>query len=665
MLRLTIKNEEGTREFEHASGPLEIGRGPERNGVPRCVVLDLFVSKDHVRLDEINEGVINIENLSSKARIAVEGKEPVAPGETKLFVLPAAFRIGNTRVNVAGPASAMDSDELVAVDPTFAFSPVGDVKRPGLLSLEAPPSAEKLTTYFESVIALQQIAPGTKDYYDHITRMLVALIGLDRGLVLMRENGAWVPVSRAYKDDGGGGRDFSQTILESILRDKKTFFQPCPLKSGAESLLNVHALVASPILDEKQEVIGALYGSRGFSLRSRNLGPLEAKMVQVIASTVSIQLINKRQIEAAFEMRLARDAAAEADRTKSQFLASMSHELRTPLNAIIGYSEMLTEQAEDDGLDEIAPDLKKILAAGKHLLALINDVLDLSKIEAGKLTLVRETFNLGELVADVTGTVVPLIEKNGNVLDVKIPADIPAVVGDSLRLRQCLFNLLSNASKFTDKGKITLDIAPIVDNNKAWVRVAVSDTGIGMTPEQLARLFQSFSQADATIARQYGGTGLGLAITRKLCRLMGGDVTVESEQGRGSTKILGSPAMAKILLVEDNEMNRDMLSRRLERKGFQVVIAIDGGEGVAKAKSEKPDLILMDLSLPVMDGLQATAQIKADPETRPIPVLALTAHAMADDRAKALAAGCEDYDTKPIELPRLLEKIEKLLKRPG
>jgi signal transduction histidine kinase len=546
MLRLTIKNEEGTREFEHESGPLEIGRGPERNGVMRCVVLDLFVSKDHVRLEEINEGVVNIENLSSKARINVEGKEPVAPGETKLFVLPAAFRIGNTRVSIVHPSSVAGDDELVAVDPTFAFSPVGDMKRPGLLSLEAPPSAEKLTTYFESVIALQQIPPGTKDYYDHITRMLVALIGLDRGLVLLRENHQWNVVARAYKDDGGGGRDFSQTILESLLRDKKTFFQPCPLKSGTESLLNVHALVASPILDDKQEVVGALYGSRGFSLRSRNLGSLEAKMVQVIASTVSIQLINKRQVESAFEMRLARDAAAEADRAKSQFLASMSHELRTPLNAIIGYSEMLSEQAEEDGLDDIAPDLKKILAAGKHLLALINDVLDLSKIEAGKLTLVRETFDLKELISDVVGTVAPLIEKNGNVLDLKMAPHVPAVVGDSLRLRQCMFNLLSNASKFTSKGTITLDVDPIADNDKGWVRVRVSDTGIGMSPEQLARLFQSFSQADATIARQYGGTGLGLAITRKLCRLMGGDVTVESEHGRGSTFTMILPQQSEV-----------------------------------------------------------------------------------------------------------------------
>jgi signal transduction histidine kinase len=365
--------------------------------------------------------------------------------------------------------------------------------------------------------------------------MLVGLIGLDRGLVLLREKDKWTVAARAFKDEGGSGRDFSHTILDSLLRDKRTFFQPAPLQSGTESLMNVHALVASPILDDKQEVLGALYGSRSFSLRSRNLGSLEAKMVQVIASTVSIQLINKRQMEAAYELRLARDAAAEADRAKSQFLASMSHELRTPLNAIIGYSEMLTEQAEDDGHEDMVPDLKKILAAGKHLLALINDILDLSKIEAGKLTLVNETFSLTDLVNDVVGTVVPLIEKNTNTLDVKMPKDLAPIIGDSLRLRQCLFNLLSNASKFTNKGTITLDVAHVIESGRGWIRMRVSDTGIGMTPDQLARMFQSFSQADATIARQYGGTGLGLAITRKLCRMMGGDVTVESEHGRGST----------------------------------------------------------------------------------------------------------------------------------
>lgn len=542
MLRLTIKNDEGSRDVEHDSGPLEIGRGPERNGVPRCVVLDLFVSKDHVRLEEVDGGVVRLENLSGKARVVIEGKDPVQPKEVTLLVAPIVFRIGNTHVSVApsGTASHAASDELVAVDQTFPFGlnpnpSATDSKRPGLLTLDSAPSAEKLTTYFESVIALQQINPGSKDYYERITRMLVGLIGLDRGLVLMRENNQWTVAARAYRDEGGGGREFSSTILDSILRDKKTYFQPCPVKAGAESLINVHALVASPILDEQQNVIAALYGSRGFSLRSRNLGALEAKMVQVIAATVSIQLINKRQVEEAYQMRTARDAAAEADRAKSQFLASMSHELRTPLNAIIGYSEMLAEQAEDDGLDAFTGDLKKILAAGKHLLALINDVLDLSKIEAGKLTLVQETFDLKQLVSDVVGTVVPLVEKNQNELAVKVADALPPLVGDSLRLRQCLLNLLSNASKFTKEGIITLDVEPVETNGRAWVRLSVADTGIGMTPDQLARLFQSFSQADATISRQYGGTGLGLAITRRLCRLMGGDVTVESEPGRGST----------------------------------------------------------------------------------------------------------------------------------
>jgi signal transduction histidine kinase len=175
------------------------------------------------------------------------------------------------------------------------------------------------------------------------------------------------------------------------------------------------------------------------------------------------------------------------------------------------------------------------LAAGKHLLALINDVLDLSKIEAGKLTLVRDSYSLPDLVDDVVGTVRPLVEKNTNSLNVKVPADLPAIIGDSLRLRQCLFNLLSNASKFSKNATIGLEVDPIDNGGRRWVRIRVTDTGIGMTPEQLARLFQAFNQADATIARQYGGTGLGLAITRKLCRMMGGDVTVESEAGRGST----------------------------------------------------------------------------------------------------------------------------------
>ena len=210
----------------------------------------------------------------------------------------------------------------------------------------------------------------------------------------------------------------------------------------------------------------------------------------------------------------------------------MSHELRTPLNAIIGYSEMLQEEAEEIGEEAFIPDLQKVNAAGKHLLGLINDILDLSKIEAGRMDLFVETFEVGQLVRDVEAIVQPLVEKNGNTLVVTCPDDIGAMQADQTKVRQALFNLLSNAAKFTDHGTISLTVQREPDD---WLTFAVSDTGIGMTEEQLGRLFEAFSQAEASTRSKYGGTGLGLAISRHFCRLMGGDLTVESVYGEGST----------------------------------------------------------------------------------------------------------------------------------
>ncbi len=231
------------------------------------------------------------------------------------------------------------------------------------------------------------------------------------------------------------------------------------------------------------------------------------------------------------ELARARALADEANQLKSQFLANMSHELRTPLNAIILYSELMIEDAQEQGLEGFLSDLNKVLSAGRHLLGLINNVLDLSKVEAGKMEVYAEDFEIARLVGEVAGTIRPLVEKNGNTLAV----DGDALGGgtmhsDITKVRQVLLNLLSNASKFTKQGKVTLRVSRRGDA----VDFAVSDTGIGMTPEQLGRLFHAFSQADASTTRKFGGTGLGLAISRKFCRLLGGDITVTSEVGRGS-----------------------------------------------------------------------------------------------------------------------------------
>jgi signal transduction histidine kinase len=237
----------------------------------------------------------------------------------------------------------------------------------------------------------------------------------------------------------------------------------------------------------------------------------------------------------------AREAAEDASKAKSAFLANMSHELRTPLNAIIGYSELLEEEAADGGHEDLVPDLQKICMSGKHLLRLINSVLDLSKIEAGKMGLFVETFDIARLVEEVEITARALVEKNDNVFEVRCPEDIGQLKGDVTKLKQVLLNLLSNASKFTEKGRISLDVGPLADPSGHWVTFRVADSGIGMTPEQLGKLFQAFTQADGATTRKYGGTGLGLALSRRFCQMMGGDVQVESEHGRGTTFIVRLP----------------------------------------------------------------------------------------------------------------------------
>ncbi|HWC66361.1 MAG TPA: ATP-binding protein [Thermoanaerobaculia bacterium] len=238
----------------------------------------------------------------------------------------------------------------------------------------------------------------------------------------------------------------------------------------------------------------------------------------------------------------AREAAESANRAKSAFLANMSHELRTPLNAIIGYSELLEEEAAGGDPQDMVADLQKIRMSGKHLLRLINSVLDLSKIEAGKMTLFVETFDVAKLVEEVAATAAPLVEKKSNRFVVRCAPDFGSLKGDVTKLKQILLNLLSNASKFAENGEIALAVARETDREGNWVTFRVSDTGIGMTPEQLGKVFQAFTQADAATTRKYGGTGLGLALSRRFCQMMGGDVTAESAYGKGSTFTVRLPS---------------------------------------------------------------------------------------------------------------------------
>ena len=379
------------------------------------------------------------------------------------------------------------------------------------------------------------------------------------------------------------------------------------------------------------------------------------------------------------ELLKARREAETANSAKSQFLASMSHELRTPLNAIIGYSEMVEEELRDRAADPLLPDVEKIEAAGRHLLALINDVLDLSKIEAGKMELLAETFAVGAMVEDVASTVRPLVSRNGNVLRVEVAPDAGAMHTDLTRMRQVLLNLLSNASKFTEKGTITLRVRR---EHEHEVVFDVRDTGIGMTQAQIARLFEAFTQAEATTSKRFGGTGLGLVISRHFCRMMGGDVGVTSEPGAGSTFTVRVPATLPehdgavaeavpvvpsgapcVLVIDDDAVARSLLRRHLAKAGYRVEEAADGRTGLERARALRPQVITLDVMMPGMDGWAVLAALKADPLLADTPVLMAT---ILDERRLGFSLGASEYLTKPIDRQRLLAAVERVAARtPG
>src|SRR5258705_175270 len=393
------------------------------------------------------------------------------------------------------------------------------------------------------------------------------------------------------------------------------------------------------------------------------------------------EIVHRKEMQK--ELLNAKLAAEDANRAKSAFLANMSHELRTPLNAIIGYSEMLEEETHELGKLENVKDLQKIQGAGKHLLSLINDVLDLSKIEAGRMGLHLETFDISQMIEEMVATLHPAIAKNSNTIQVRVPEELGAMRADITKVRQILFNLLSNASKFTDHGKISIDVDRSMDEGQDWIRFRVADTGIGITPKQKANLFQEFTQADVSIARKYGGTGLGLAISYRYVKLMKGRISVESEPGQGSVFTVHLPAkvtteiteasqtektndlpaaspeksnLDTILVIDDDATVRDLMSRFLTRLGFHVVAVSSGEEGVRLAKKINPLVVTLDVIMPDCDGWAVLNMFKADPELAEIPVIMVT---VVDNEAMGIELGASNYLIKPVDRDRLAVLIEK------
>jgi signal transduction histidine kinase/CheY-like chemotaxis protein len=384
------------------------------------------------------------------------------------------------------------------------------------------------------------------------------------------------------------------------------------------------------------------------------------------------------------ELLKAKHAAEEASRAKSTFLANMSHELRTPLNAIIGYSEMLEEETRESGKSDSVQDLRKIQSAGKHLLALINDVLDLSKIEAGKMGLHLENFEVPVLIDEMITTLQPAAAKNSNKIHVRIAENVGVMRADVTKVRQILFNLLSNACKFTENGTISVEVDQERSEGRDCVRFRVSDTGIGITPQQKENLFHEFSQADASISRKYGGTGLGLAITYRFVQLMKGRISVESAPGEGAkftvllpTKVVveapeparqpesvessaaAAPTKSKrdtVLVIDDDATVRDLMSRFLGKLGFHVVTAANGEEGVRLARKVRPMVITLDVVMPEVDGWSVLKKLKSDQTVADIPVIMVT---IVDNEAMGLDLGASSYLIKPVDRDRLAVLIEK------
>jgi len=395
------------------------------------------------------------------------------------------------------------------------------------------------------------------------------------------------------------------------------------------------------------------------------------------------------------DLIVARDRALEANKSKSDFLANMSHELRTPLNAIIGYSEMIEEETSDKNFDSVSLDIRKIKASGKHLLSLINNILDLSKIEAGHMENYIEKFSVACLMGNIISSVESLLTQNNNSLKLTVNDNIDQMESDVTKVRQIMFNLISNANKFTENGLIDIHVLNHTFDELEWITIEVTDTGIGMSKEQMDQLFKPFVQGDNSTTRKYGGTGLGLAITERLCYMLGGSIRVNSLLDHGATFSVCLPIKSKkpqttkkrwfsvgpkvnpkvirfghddevinekrckvssVLVIDDDANIRDLMERFLTRQGFYAYTAASADEGIALAHKIKPDVITLDVMMPEKDGWWALTELKKSAALKDIPIVMMS---LVEDKELGYALGASDYLTKPVEKETLFSTITK------
>ena len=479
--------------------------------------------------------------------------------------------------------------------------------------------------------------------------------------------------------------------LRNIRRDKRQLGRQLAIKGNAEVMSLARGF------NEMTDELRALYDTllaRNQELKSE-VNERQAAERELKSHRDHLEELVKQRT---LDLAQARDAALEANEIKSQFLANMSHELRTPLNAVMGYSELLMSNARERGESKLADDLQRVYLAGEHLLSLINSILDLSKIEAGRMDMYEEWFSVSDLVNDVAETIRPLVNKRNNTLAVQCNENTGILFADITKLRQILFNLLSNACKFTEEGEIRLDVWRESAGGGEQIFFAIKDTGIGMQPDQQDKVFEAFRQADASTTRRYGGTGLGLAISQHFSHMMGGAIKVVSAPAEGSTFTVMLPVrqehdetqegksrpqrgivalgqrlskmrydqqmerrkrVSTVLVIDDDPATLHIMSQYLIQKGFDVATAAGGAEGLSLAKAIRPDVITLDVVMPGMDGWTVLRVLKQDEELCHIPVILVT---LVENRSMGFALGAEDYMSKPVDKTRLYDIINRCVR---
>ncbi len=675
MLLITIESAGQQRQYLHESGPLVLGRQPR--GSERHLVIDEdYISRRHLVLEEVSTQRMRFENVGRNDLELPDGTK-LGRGACGEITLPSRLRIGRTIIHAAWqePEPLLDLDQLPgSEDADFqtlclpATRQLPTVKQDPLASLGGVPSGEKLTVWFETLLSVQRSAVGSTEFYRETARAIVELVGLDRGLVLLREAGGWRIVA-SWTKDPRVGLNFSRSVLSRVVEQGRTFFGTPQPTSTRGSLENVEAVVGSPILDSGGKVLGVLYGSRDWRPASSHVSiqPLEAQVVQLLASSVSVGLIRMEM-----EQRLHQTEKLAA---VGQVIAYIVHDLRGPLGNVRQLIDMLPAGAQEAAGREDERDM--IHASLAVALDLLDDSLEFCRGQV-HVKPVRGTF------AALLGKHLRLLRMDLHKLGVALVVDVAdelQVVLDPERMARVLRNLARNAGEAM-QGQAGAAVTIAARQVSAGVELSVADNGPGLPPELLGKLFQPFS----TYGKR-GGTGFGLAIARELVEAHGGQISVvSSANGTRFTIVLpsepvddattepltaapeavGPPAPThagcRVLLADDGLVNQRMISGLLRLTGHVVEVVNNGREAVEAWASQSFDVLLMDVEMPEMDGMAAVREIRQREREQGgrVPIVAVTAHQSNDSRSACLAAGADAVLVKPIGKEDLDEVIARL-----